>query len=201
MKLLINFLINAIYYVKLVFKKPEYKIVEKELEYWVEHGKDYVTNNEFWEKQADDWDEHTDSYYVSHTEDDGIPEPPEVVTKLLVRIKYWYNNHIYKFLTYDREYPWPPVFHKGIQFSIPLSSAQLLDSNCNPVKDILGKIKRYAGPHRDFYGGQKIKISDMFYYDEETLKESYPKIVLKNVFGLKKIVSTSDGYISDLQIP
>jgi hypothetical protein len=70
-----------------------------------------------------------------------------------------------------------------------------------PVKDILDKIKRYAGPRGDFYGGQRIKIGEMFYYDEETLKELYPKIILKNVFGITKTVCTTDGYINDLRIP
>jgi hypothetical protein len=201
MDLLRNFLINAIYYIKLIFRKPDYKIIEKQLEYWVDHEKDYVTSDEFWEKESDDWYEHTSSYYTRIMEDGGVPPPPEVVTKLLIRVKYWYNNHIYKFLTYDHDYQWPPVYQKGVQFSIPLSSAQLLDVGGTPVKDILGKIKRYAGPRGDFYGGQRIKIGEMFYYDEETLKELYPKIILKNVFGITKTVCTTDGYINDLRIP
>lgn len=201
MNVLGNFLINAIYYIKCLFKKPDYKIIEKQIEYWVDHGKDYVTSDPFWEQQSEEWNEHEDTYYVAYMEDGGVPPPPEVVTKVLTRVKYWYNNHVYKFLTYEHDYEWPPVSSKGMHFNIPLTSAQLLDSNGNPVKDILGKIKRYAGPNGDFYGGQKIKISDMFYYDEETLKASYPKIILKNVFGLTKTVSTSDGFIKDLRIP
>jgi len=89
---------------------------------------------------------------------------------------------------------------KGVHFNIPLQSAQLLDANGEPVKDLLAKIKRYAGPNCDFHG-EKIKISDMLYYDEDTLKTLYPKIVVKNIFGLSKTVSTTDGYISDLRIP
>lgn len=184
----------------MLFKKPDYQVLDCQLEYWVEHGKDFVTNDDFWEWQSDEWDEDTESYYVSINNIREIPEPPDIVTKTLIRIKYWYNNHIYKYLTYDRDYMWPPVVSRGVHFNIPLQSAQLINEKGEPVKDILAKVKRYAGPNCDFHG-QKIKIADMFYYDEETLKTSYPKIVLKNVFGLTKTVSTTDGYINDLRIP
>ena len=203
MDLLRNFLINAIYIFKTIVKslthKPDYKVIERQLEYWVDHEKDYTTSDDFWENQSDSWDTNTDSYYTTFG-DEGIPPPPDVITKLIIRIKFWYNNQMYKYMSYDHDYTWPPMIPKGVHFNIPLTSAQLLDSDGNPVKDILGKIKRYAGPSGDFYR-QKIKISDMFYYDEDTLKSSYPKILLKNIFGLTKTVSTSDGYIKDLAIP
>lgn len=200
MDVLRNFLINAIYYFKLLFKKPDYKVLDSQLEYWVDLGKDYVTQDDFWEGQSEEWDAHTESYYVPINNIDKIPPPPEIVTKTLIRIKYWYNNHMYKFLTYNRDYTWPPVISRGVQFNIPLQSAQLINEKGEPVKDILAKIKRYAGPNGDFHG-QKIKIADMLYYDEETLKSSYPKMSIKNIFGLTKTVSTTDGYISDLRIP
>lgn len=200
MDVLRTFLINAIYYVKMLFRPSDYKVIERQLEYWVDHGKEYVTSDDFWEMQSEGWDAHTDSYYATFDRDGGVPPPPQVVTKLLIRIKYWYNNHMYKYLTHEHAYAWPPPTTKGVHFSVPLSSAQLLDASGTPVKDVLAKIRRYAGPSGDFYG-QKIPIHDMFYYDEETLKTSYPKILLKNIFGITKTVSTVDGYISDLQIP
>lgn len=203
MNLLRNFLINTIYVFKTIVKsltyKPDYKIIERQLEYWVEHDKEYMTNDEFWENQSWGWDKHTDSY-VTNFDAEGVPPPPDVVTKLIIRIKYWYNNRVYKYITYDHNYTWPPDVPNGVHFSIPLTSAKLLNSNGEPVKDLLGKIKRYAGPRGCFYN-TKIKIADMFYYDEDTLKNTYPKIELKNIFGLTKIVSTSDGYIKDLTIP
>ena len=198
MNLIHKFLINVICFIKTLLKKHDYKIISRELEYWVENGKDYVTSNTFWEDQSVEWDDVTESYAVELQRDEDIPEPPEVVTKLLIRVKYWYNNQVYKYLTYDRKYKWPPKTEKGVYFTIPLSSAQLLDKDGHPVKNILEKIKRYTGPH---HTSEKIKISDMLYYDEDTLKESIPKIQLKNILGAKKIVSTVDGYITDLRIP
>jgi len=194
MELLGNFLINVIFYFKSILKKPDYKVIYHQLEYWVTPGEDYFTEDPFWEKQSDEWDDHTETYCVQY--DDRVPPPPTVVTKTLMRIKYWYNNRVYKYLTYDRDHPWPPPAPKGMHFNMPLTSAQLLDADGAPAKDILDKIRRYAGPNGDFYG-EKIKIADMFYFEEGL----YPKVSLKNVFGMSKTVSTSDGYISDLRIP
>lgn len=193
MELLGNFLINLI----LFFKRPDYKIVERSIEYWVDHEKDFVTHDDFWERESEGWDRHTDTYYRKLEGDQTVPPPPEVVTKVLVRVKFWYNNRIYKYLSYDHDHSWPPVVERGVHFNIPLTSAQLLDEEGAPVKDVLAKIRRYAGPSGDFYGDEKIDIADMLYYEQGL----YPKILLKNIFGLSKTVSTSDGYISDLRIP
>lgn len=201
MNILHKFLIDIIVFFKNILKKSDYKIVSRELEYWVEHGKDFVTNDTFWEGQSEEWEDGVESYAVSLREDEAIPPPPDVVSKVLVRVKYWYNNTIYKYITYNREHAWPPGVKKGMKFSIPLSSAKLLNVHGIPVKDLLNKIKRYAGPSGDFYDGEKIKISDMLYYDEETLKNSFPKIQIKNIFGVSKMVSTVDGYITDLRLP
>ena len=187
-----KFLIDVICFIKSLLKKHDYRIISRELEYWVKPNEDYVTSNTFWEKMSGEWDDVTETYAVTLKADEKVPEPPDVVTKLLFRVKYWYNNHVYKYLTYDRNYVWPPK--SEIRFTVPLMSAQLLDKDGHPVKDVLGKIRRYKGSER-------VKISDMLYYDEETLKESLPKIQLKNILGVKKTVSTVDGYITDLQIP
>ena len=41
----------------------------------------------------------------------------------------------------------------------------------------------------------------MLYYDIETLENEFPRIKLKNVLGMQKIVSTVDGYVTDLRVP
>jgi hypothetical protein len=175
-----------------LLKKSDYRIISRELEYWVKPNEEYVTSNSFWEELSGEWDDETETYAVTLTEDEEVPEPPDVVTKMLFRVKYWYNNNVYKYLTYDRNYTWPPKCE--LRFTVPLMSAQLLDKDGHPVKDVLGKIRRYRGSER-------VKIADMLYYDEDTLKTSFPKIQLKNILGVKKTVSTVDGYITDLQIP
>ena len=65
--------------------------------------------------------------------------------------------------------------------------------------NITEKVKRYAGPRGDFHG-EKVPLRDFLYYDNEHLKNKFPKIVL-NGLGMKKAVSTLDGFTTDLQIP
>lgn len=196
MRIIYNFLINTIIFIKKIFKKSDYKIISIEMEYWVEDG-EYVTSDDFWEIQSEQWDNDTKSYIVGLNINEKISKPPEVVTKTLFRIKYWYNNNIYKYLTYDRNYKWPPEERESMVFSVPLISAYLLDKNGDKVRDVLTKVKRYTGNHKC----EKVKISDMLYYDEDTLKESFPKLYMRNLLGESKTVSTVDGYITDLQIP
>lgn len=191
MNVLGNLLIRLI----LFFKRPDYKVIERSMEYWVDHEKDFVTHDDFWERESEGWDRETDTYYKELGKDQKVPRPPDVVTKVLIRIKYWYNNRIYKYLTYDRDHAWPPVVERGVHFNMPLSSAQLLDVDGRPVKDLMDKIRRYRGPSGT--DGQKVAIADMLYYEQGL----YPKILLKNIFGLSKTVSTCDGYITDLQVP
>ena len=95
---------------------------------------------------------------------------------------------------------WPPERKNGIIFNIPVVSAVLLDSDDKPVKDLLNKVRRYAGPRSDFHNNE-VKIHDMLYYDMETLKNDFPKIKLKNALGMTKYVSTVDGCITDLRVP
>jgi hypothetical protein len=195
MDILFNFLTTTILFFKNIFKKHDYKIIDRSMEYWVDEG-EWVTSDNFWERQSELWDGYTETYYVRLKPGEFVPPPPKNVSKILMRVKYWYNNRIFKYITYDHDYAWPPVKNKGIHFSMPLLSAQLLDYDGESVSDILSKVKRYSGPHCDFYG-MKVKISDMFYYENGR----YPKIRIKNLLGFSKTVSTTDGYISDLRVP
>lgn len=192
-----KFLINVICFVKGLFRRPDYTIVSRVLEYWVDNNVDFETSDEFWENQSAEWDEITETYYVNLSENEVIPEPPKAVKKTMFRIKYVYNNQMYKYITYNRNYEWPPNKCDDIRFSIPISTVYLLDKNCKPVRDLYKKIQRYTGgPHKYC---ENIKIADMLYYSEDALKNCFPKILIKNIFGVSKIVSTVDGYISDLR--
>jgi hypothetical protein len=68
------------------------------------------------------------------------------------------------------------------------------------VRNITEKVKRYSGPRNDFHG-QKVSLEHFLYYDMETLKESFPKIILANTLGMKKTISTINDFTINLQIP
>jgi hypothetical protein len=203
--MLVNLLTNVIIWVygtlKYITSRPDYKIADTSMEYFLDTTKTPTDLDEFWEEEREEWDGETESYFktLNFTEYKNT-SVPENVTKTLVRIKYWYNDTMYKYLTCNMNHEWPPERTQGILFNVPIVLAQLLDSDDKPVKDLLNKIKRYAGPRGDFHN-EKVKISDMLYYDMETLETEYPKIKLKNALGMTKIVSTIDGYVTDLRVP
>lgn len=186
---------------KSINAKPDYKIIDVSMEYYLDITKTPYELDDFWESEHEEWDGETEEFYKDlNTINYKNTDIPNNVTKTTVRIKYWYNDIMYKYLTYDMNHKWPPERKSGVVFNIPIVSAQLLDSDDKPVKDLLNKIRRYAGPRCDFYN-QHVKINDMLYYDIETLGNEYPKIKIKNALGMIKTVSTVDGYLTDLRVP
>jgi len=204
--MIINLLTNVIIWVydklKIFIYKPDYEIVDHSMEYYIDNNVIPEEIDDFWISEYSEWDGNTESFYKDlkgvNYKDNCIPNN---VLKTVIRIKYWFNGKMYKYLTYDINHVWPPEKTPGIIFNIPIVSAVLLDSYDKPVKDILSKIKRYAGPRGDFYGKKDIKISDMLYYDKDTLENEYTSIKIKNALGMNKIIDTTSGFISDLRVP
>jgi len=87
-----------------------------------------------------------------------------------------------------------------MNFHIPLSSVWIVDHNEKPVRNITEKVKRYAGPRNDFHG-EKVPLEDFLYYEPEYLNDELPNVILTNGIGMKKVVSTTTGFITDLRIP
>ena len=163
--MLLNLLTNVILWIhvsiKNILSKSDYKIIESSMEYKLNNEKTPSELDEFWEDEFEEWDGETDFFYKDLTDKDyKNTQIPSNVEKTIVRIKYWYNDKMYKYLTYDMNHVWPPRFSSGIHFNIPIVSAHLLDSYDKPVKDLLNKIRRYAGTRVDFKG-EKVKIRDM----------------------------------------
>ncbi len=201
--LLTDIIIKIYDILKYFVSMPDYRISQHSMEYFLKDTNPPMDiHDEFWYRESKEWEDGVESYFVDLSDVDikSKNNIPSNVSKTINRVKYWYNDKLYKYITYDKKIVWPPKETSGMTFNMPLISAHLLDPDDKPMKDVLNKIKRYAGPRGNFHG-QKVKISDMLYYDIETLKEFYPKIKLKNVLGLTKIVSTTEGYITDLRIP
>jgi len=200
-KLLSDVIIWVYDRIKYVVSKPDYKIIDQSIEYTINNNIIPEELSDFWEDEYYEWDGETETFYKNlNGIDYNQSLVPNNVTHIILRIKYWYNDKMYKYLVNDLDHKWPPENVSGVIFNIPIVTAVLLDSDDKPVKDLLNKIKRYAGPRCNFHG-QKVKISDMLYYDDETLELEYPSIKIKNAIGMVKKVSTVDGYITDLRIP
>lgn len=202
-----NLLSNLIIWVYGLYRKitdkPDFKIESRSLEYLVDHEKDYTTQKGgFWDKESRTWGDHIlEEYWVDVTNTSYYEETiPENVHNIILRIRYWYGNKQYKFITTKVDVDWPVILSEGISFNIPLTSAMLLDYNNKPVRDITSKVKKYAGPKSDFHG-EDVPIRDMLRYDRSTLKDEFPKIKLTNAIGMTKTVSSYDDEIKSLRIP
>ena len=171
------------------------------MEYQIDHEIKTDDLDGFWKHESKSWDGTLDEYYVdiTHVNFRDVVMPPNI-KELIIRVKYWYGDKLYKYITRDIQYTWPPKRREGIIFNIPIVSAHLIDDDGNEVRDVLQKVIRYMGPHQECSGNEKIKITEMLYYDYHTLKMDLPKIRLKNALGRIKTVSTVDGYLTDLKV-
>lgn len=200
---LLNRVIVWVYGVyKYVVTPSDYYIEHMSLEYTIDTNKEYKVRDSFWKYESKYWDKSTTEVYSDLMFKNYMNTTiPENVTKTILRIKYWYNGTLYKLISENMKFCLPDDLTTGrFTFSIPLGEAWLIDHGDKPVRDITKKVKRYAGPKNDFHG-EKVRIRDMLYYDEETLEKEYPVIRLTNAFGMTKTVSTLHGFTTDLRLP
>jgi len=163
---------------------------------------DYMIEDDFWMKESKDWeDEILEDYYVNVTgKDFRHTLVPQNVTKTILRVKYYFNGKKYTAISNDTNFKPGENEESAMHFSIPLSNAWIVDHDDKPMRNITEKVKRYAGPRSDFHG-QRVPLKDFLFYDEETLKEKFPKIILTNSLGMKKTLSTLNDFTTSLQIP
>jgi hypothetical protein len=200
--MLAKLLSSIFFFYKYIITPRDYSIISEELEYNLDHDMDYMIEDDFWMKESKDWeDEILENYYVNvtgkyfrHT------VVPQNVTNTILRVKYYFNGKKYTAISNDTNFKPGENEESAMHFSIPLSSAWIVDHDDKPVRNITEKVKRYAGPRSDFHG-QRVPLKDFLFYDEETLKEKFPKIILANSLGMKKTLSTLNDFTTSLQIP
>jgi len=198
-----NFLTNVLIWAygayKRAFSIRDYTGSRVFLEYYVDPERKYEICDKFWAGEEKYWeDEH--EFYIDVTRTNfRDTEIPQNVTKTVCRVHYWYNDQVYKHCTYDLDFQWPPPPPPsgGMQFTLPIVRAVLVDEDDKPKRDVTKKIKSYAGPRGDFHG-ESVRLADLLYYDEDTLEKEYPKLQITNALGVKTTVSTVDGYTTDL---
>jgi hypothetical protein len=199
--MLFKLLSSVLYYYKKLVTPRDYQIISEELEYTIDYRKKYDIEDDFWREESVDWDGVMHEFYVLATgKNFRHTIIPQNVDNVILRIKYWYNGKIYKVITSDINFVPSEPKSNDVRFSIPLSRAWLLDQDDKPVRDITEKVRRYAGPRNDFHG-QDVKLVDFLYYTQKTLKDEYPKLLLLNTLGMKKLVLTLKDSTTDLRIP
>jgi len=200
--MLTKLLSSIFFFYKYIVTPRDYTIISEELEYVIDHDLDYMIEDDFWMKESKDWeDEILDGYYTNVT---GMKFRktivPQNVKYIILRVKYYFNGKKYTSISNDINFKPGQGEDSAMHFSIPLSSAWIVDHDDKPMRDITEKVKRYSGPRNDFHG-QKVPLEHFLFYDREVLKERFPKILLSNTLGMKKTLSTLDDFTTNLQIP
>ena len=199
--MLFKLLSNVLYFYKRLTTPRDYTIISEELEYRVDYRMKYHIEDQFWEEESKDWDGILDEFYVSVM---GRPfrytVVPQNVKNLVLRVKYWYGGKVYKAISKDINFIPGQDEKEGMNFSIPLSSVWIVDHDDKPQVNITEKVKRYAGPRNDFHD-QDVPLKDFLYYTSKTLNKKFPKIILSNTLGMKKVLLTLEDSTTDLRIP
>ena len=200
--MLFKLLSSLLYFYKKLTTYPDYHIISKVLEYEIDPDIKYKTEDEFWKHESKDWeDDILTEYYTDVTDKDIIHTcVPQNVKYIILRVKYYFNGKMYTAVSNDINFMPGVNEDNSMHFSIPLSSAWLVDHDDKPIRDITEKVKRYMGPRCDFHT-QKVPIDQFLYYERSYLKEYLHKIIIKNSFGMSKNVSTLDNFTTDLRIP
>ena len=200
--MLVKLLSTLYLFYKQIITPRDYSIISEELEYEIDHDMKYQIEDDFWLEESKDWEDGIlDSYYVNVTgKKFRNTVLPQNVTQAILRVRYYFNGKEYTAISNDLNFKPGKDEDTSMHFSIPLSSAWIVDHDDKPMRNITEKVKRYSGPRNDFHG-QKVPLEHFLYYDRETLEDTFPKIVLSNTLGMKKTLSTLDDFTTDLQIP
>ena len=199
--MLIKLLSNVFYFYKKLTTPPDYTVISEELEYVIDYRMKYQVEDPFWEQEEKDWDGVLDEFHLYAT---GRPFRhtivPQNVKNLVLRVKYWYGGKMYKAISHDINFKPGENESADMSFSIPLSSAWIVDHDDKPQVNITEKVKRYAGPRNDFHG-QSVPLQAFLYYTPKKLNTKFPKIILSNSLGMKKTLLTTEDLTTDLRIP
>ena len=200
--MLTKLLSTIFFFYKYLTTPRDYSIISEEIEYAVDHDMKYQIEDDFWLNESKDWEDRIlDEYYVNATgKNFRHTMIPQNVKWIILRIRYYFNGKQYTAISNDLNFKPGKDEDNAMHFSIPLSSAWIVDHDDKPMRNITEKVKRYSGPRNDFHG-QKVSLENFLYYDRDVLKDRFPKIVLANTLGMKKTLSTLEDFTTDLQIP
>ena len=189
-------LIDMICWLKTLFSDPDYYISRFYIEYNIELSSNSVTSEPdvVWDDQARDWTSdgafHWDitrdyrthgSAYVQRI----LDTIPAQVTDLRYVVRYSYNDRVYKFVSRDDLFEWPPDIEKGMRFHFPIVEAWACDSKDHLIRDVTNSLKKVAGPRGDFHKQDGVRVKDVVKYD-------LPQLRVTTLMGHKMYVEDDD---------
>lgn len=171
-------------------RPANYDVYSVEMIYSIDKPKVRRLKSVFWRREMGGWYEHQKEYWVDVTGEykagalvDIVSHRPSNVTDLVFHIKYEYNNALYKYVSDTLPDVWPPT-DKMITFNMPIKDAWLVDES-GERHNVTRKIRKCAGPKRDFHG-KCVRIRDVFDYDMDL----YPTLEITSVFNQTCTLST-----------
>jgi hypothetical protein len=200
--MLLKLLSNLFLFYKYLTTPRDYSIISEEISYEIDHDMKYQIEDDFWLKESKSWDDGILDEYHVFVKGKKFRNTllPQNIKWVILRVKYYFNGKEYTAISDDINFKPGENEDTAMHFSIPLSSAWVVDHDDKPKRNITEKVKRYSGPRNDFHG-QKVPLEHFLYYERDTLKKNFPKIVLTNTLGMKKVLSTLYDFTTDLQIP
>ncbi len=200
--MLTKLLSSIFFFYKYIVTPKDYSIISEELEYAIDHDLDYLIEDDFWMDESKDWEDEVLNEYYTNVTGKKFRHTiiPQNVKYTILRVKYYFNGKKYVAISSDINFKPGQGEDSAMHFSIPLSSVWIVDHDDKPLRDITEKVKRYSGPRNDFHG-QKVPLEHFLFYNKDTLKDKFPKIILSNTLGMKKTLSTLDDFTTNLQIP
>lgn len=170
----------------------DYEIIYRSMEYTIDPDAEYIISSDFWIREEQYWSHCNTEHFADITNVDLTKNPvPSNVKRCLIHVKYYYRNKVYKYISTDIDYVWPPPEPKDMSFNLPIVRAVLMDDNAKQRLDVTKKIQRFAGPKNNFYG-KTILIQDMFTFSKETLEKEYPYLVISDILNNVKAYKTTN---------
>jgi hypothetical protein len=89
-----------------LFSKHDFTIVDRYVEYYVDHTKEYETSDAFWLCEHEQIELSTSTYLARVGMNEIIPSPPDAVNKLIIRVKFWYRLYMATQKNENHEFPY-----------------------------------------------------------------------------------------------
>jgi hypothetical protein len=176
-------LLKIAIFLKKLFTQPNYSVRRIVMSY-DSNGEPWDIESDFWRNEArswgGDWEPEENEVDITQIGIAGVPPAPPSVSNITYRITYMYGGNVYKFVTRDKEYQWPPVKVPG--FNPPLRDAWAELENGAYI-DVTYRLKKFAGPNSDFHG-HELTLRDV-------VREDCVKLKLTNIMGQMTETTTS----------
>ena len=179
-------------YIKNLFAASDYQIYKIKVIFTVDPAIENDSNwTPLWEADDTRTDPYTDWFYYPIDKIDALSEivyaQPDNIKELKILTSFWFRSEKKTYINVNpsTDVAWPPescVNHKP-SFMIPIKNARLV--TLEESHDVTTTIKKFSGPHGDFYG-KPLNPRSFFSSWEPKDIEYYDYLEIIDILGFKK---------------